>query len=48
MPDLVSDLTARRDLTWMGFLIGKGANVNARDVKGVTPLVLASNPNLLG
>lgn len=36
-------VTARRDLTWMGFLIGKGANVNARDIKGVTPLVLASN-----
>ena len=32
-------VTARRDLTWMEFLIGKGANVNARDFKGVTPLV---------
>lgn len=28
----------RRDLTWMGFLIGKGADVNARDRDGVTPL----------
>jgi len=36
-------VTARRDLTWMQFLIGKGANVNARDVKGQTPLVVASN-----
>lgn len=36
-------VTQRRDLTWMQFLIGKGANVNARDVKGQTPLVVASN-----
>lgn len=36
-------VTARRDVTWMSFLIGKGANVNARDARGVTPLVLASN-----
>lgn len=36
-------VTARRDLTWMSYLIGKGANVNARDSKGVTPLVLATN-----
>lgn len=36
-------VTARRDLTWMSYLIGKGANVNARDAKGVTPLVLATN-----
>ncbi len=36
-------VTARRDVTWMSFLIGKGANVNARDSHGVTPLVLASN-----
>ena len=35
-------VTARRDLTYMGVLIGKGANVNARDVRGVTPLELAS------
>ncbi len=36
-------VTLRRDLTWMTFLISKGANVNARDVQGVTPLVAASN-----
>jgi uncharacterized protein len=36
-------VTARRDLTWMSFLIGRGANVNIRDAKGVTPLVLATN-----
>ncbi len=40
-------VTARRDLTWMEFLIGKGANVNARDFKGVTPLVSASNMNFI-
>lgn len=36
-------VTARRDLTWMSFMIAKGANVNARDDKGQTPLVIASN-----
>lgn len=36
-------VTQRRDLTWMTFLISKGANVNIRDAKGVTPLVIASN-----
>lgn len=36
-------VTARRDLTWMTYLIAKGANVNARDGQGVTPLQLASN-----
>lgn len=36
-------VTQRRDLTWMSFLIGKGANVNARDSRGVTPLQIASN-----
>ena len=40
-------VTARRDLTWMSFLIAKGANVNVRDAKGVTPLVLASNLNFI-
>lgn len=34
-------VVARRDLTWMQFLIGKGANVNIRDNKGMTPLVQA-------
>lgn len=36
-------VTERRDVTWMSFLIAKGANVNARDSHGVTPLQLASN-----
>jgi len=36
-------VTQRRDLTWMSYLIAKGANVNMRDVQGVTPLQLASN-----
>lgn len=40
-------VTARRDLVWMQFLIAKGANVNARDAKGVTPLVVACNQNFL-
>lgn len=33
----------RRDITWLTFLIAKGANVNVRDARGVTPLQLASN-----
>lgn len=36
-------VTERRDLTWMQFLIAKGANINARNSKGTTPLVVASN-----
>ena len=36
-------VTARRDATWLGYLIGKGANVNARNNRGVTPLQTASN-----
>ena len=40
-------VTARRDLTWMQFLVGHGANVNARDAKGTTPLVLAANLGFL-
>lgn len=38
-------VTNRRDLTWMQFLIAKGANVNVRDAKGITPLVSAVNAN---
>lgn len=34
-------VTARRDLTWMNFLIGKGANVNVHDGHGATPLQVA-------
>jgi len=40
-------VTARRDLTWMTYLIAKGANVNARDGKGVTPIQLATNVGFL-
>ena len=36
-------VVARRDLTWVQFLASKGANVNARNNKGETPLQLASN-----
>lgn len=36
-------VTQRRDLAWMAFLIVKGGNINARDSRGVTPLVLAAN-----
>ena len=36
-------VTQRRDLTWMSYLIGKGANVNSRDTRGVTPLQLATS-----
>jgi len=32
----------RRDLTWLSFLLTKGANPNIRDNKGITPLVLAT------
>jgi ankyrin repeat protein len=35
-------VTARRDLVWMQFMIAKGANVNARNVKGETPLEIAA------
>lgn len=40
-------VTNKRDLTWMRFLVGKGANVNARDAKGMTPLVVAVNFNFV-
>lgn len=40
-------VTKRRDLTWMQFLIGKGANVNMRDNKGATALVAACNLNFI-
>ena len=38
-------VTQRRDLPWMQFLVAKGANVNIRNVKGETPLVIAANLN---
>ena len=34
-------VTARRDLAWMQFLLAKGANANARNGRGATPLQLA-------
>lgn len=40
-------VVARRDMSWLQFLIAKGANVNIRDNKGVTPLVLAVRLNFL-
>jgi uncharacterized protein len=40
-------VTARRDTTWMSFLIAKGANVNIRNVRGETPLVIAANLNFV-
>jgi uncharacterized protein len=36
-------VVARRDVTWIRFLAAKGANVNARNGKGQTPLQVASN-----
>ena len=32
----------RRDSTWLGFLIGRGADPNAGDDRGETPLIIAS------
>lgn len=34
-------VTARRDLTWLNYLVAKGANVNAADDRGRTALELA-------
>ena len=36
-------VVTRRDGIWINYLISKGANVNARDNRGVTPLQLATN-----
>ena len=33
---------SRRDLTWLSFLLGKGANPNIANNRGVTPLMLAT------
>lgn len=35
-------VTARRDSTWLGFLLQKGANPNIADRRGTTPLMLAT------
>jgi len=35
-------VVARRDATWLGFLLQKGANPDLRDKKGTTPLMLAT------
>jgi len=34
-------VVARRDLTWITFLLAKGANVDARNGRGATPLQIA-------
>lgn len=36
-------VTARRDLTWLSYLVGKGGNVNQADDRGRTALQLAVN-----
>lgn len=36
-------VTARRDLTWLQFLLAKGANANIRDDRGQTPLQTATS-----
>lgn len=41
-------VTARRDLTWMSYLLQRGAQVNARDARGVTPVQLATNLGFVG
>jgi len=35
-------VTERRDIVWLRYLVAKGADVNMRDDKGVTPIQLAS------
>lgn len=35
-------VTTRRDLTWMQFLVSRGANANIRDNRGTTPLQIAA------
>jgi ankyrin repeat protein len=33
----------RRDLTWLRYLVGKGADVNIRNDRGITPIQLATS-----
>lgn len=35
-------VVARRDSTWLGFLLQKGANPNIRNKQGMTPLIMAT------
>jgi uncharacterized protein len=37
----------RRDSTWLGYLLQKGANPNLADKKGTTPLMLATQLNFV-
>ena len=36
-------VTQRRDITWLQYLVQKGADVNMRDERGTTPLQLATS-----
>ena len=40
-------MVERRDLLWIQFLLGQGANPNIADTKGVTPLVRAAQIGFL-
>lgn len=40
-------VTARRDVAWVRFLTARGANPNIEDVKGVTPLQIASRLGMI-
>lgn len=35
----------RSDLSWMGFLLGAGANPNSKDGAGNSPLIISTNAN---
>ena len=37
----------RRDVSWLGFLLQKGANPNLADKKGLSPLMLATQMNFV-
>lgn len=40
-------LTGRRDIEWLGFLLGKGANANLQNNKGETALLVAARSGWL-